>query len=111
MKMLRPTLLLAAALLAACASVTNPVTGQRELTVMDEKTEIAEGAKAHQEVLKEYGVLDDPALRDQVVGAAAFLARQGVAQDDIVTVVRFSQIIDNPPSVTDALHGIGGAQN
>ncbi len=58
--------LLAAALLAACASVTNPVTGQRELTVMNEKSEIAAGAKAHQEVLKEYGVLDDAALQAYV---------------------------------------------
>lgn len=74
MKMLRPTLLLAAALLAACASVTNPVTGQRELTVMDEKTEIAEGAKAHQEVLKEYGVLNDPALQAYVSGVGQKLA-------------------------------------
>ena len=31
--------------------------------------------------------------------------------EDIVTVVRFSQIIENPPSVTDARLGIGGAQN
>ena len=34
-----------------------------------------------------------------------------VAVDDIVTVVRFSQIIENPPEVTNRLHGIGGAQN
>jgi hypothetical protein len=25
--------------------------------------------------------------------------------------VRFSQIVENPPSVTERLHGIGGAQN
>jgi len=66
--------LLAAALLAACASVTNPVTGQRELTVMDEKSEIAEGAKAHQEVIKEYGVVDDPALQAYVSGVGHKLA-------------------------------------
>jgi predicted Zn-dependent protease len=66
--------LLAAALLAACASVTNPVTGQRELTVMDEKSEIAEGAKAHREVVKEYGVVDDPALQAYVDGVGQKLA-------------------------------------
>ena len=31
--------------------------------------------------------------------------------EDTVTVVRFSEIAENPPSVTDALRGIGGAQN
>jgi hypothetical protein len=31
--------------------------------------------------------------------------------DDIVTVVRFSQIVENPPSFTDVKLGIGGAQN
>lgn len=66
--------LLAAALLAACASVTNPVTGQRELTVMDEKSEIAEGAKAHEDVLEEYGVVDDPALQAYVSGVGQKLA-------------------------------------
>jgi predicted Zn-dependent protease len=58
--------LLAALLLAACASVTNPVTGARELTVMDEATEIAEGAKAHAQVIREYGVVQDAALQAYV---------------------------------------------
>jgi hypothetical protein len=31
--------------------------------------------------------------------------------DDTVTVVRFSQIIENPQSLTDARMGIGGSQN
>ena len=31
--------------------------------------------------------------------------------DDIVTVVRFSQIVENPQNYTDARLGIGGAQN
>jgi predicted Zn-dependent protease len=61
-----PIPLLAALLLAACASVTNPVTGERELTVMDEPTEIAEGAKAHAQVVKEYGVVNDAALQAYV---------------------------------------------
>ena len=68
------TVLLATLLLAACASVTNPVTGQRELTVMDEKAEIAEGAKAHQEVIKEYGVVQDAALQAYVAGVGHKLA-------------------------------------
>jgi hypothetical protein len=36
---------------------------------------------------------------------------KSVTMDDLVTVVRFSQIIDNPPTVTERLRGIGGAQN
>jgi hypothetical protein len=31
--------------------------------------------------------------------------------EDTVTVVRFSQIIENPPTVTERLRGFGGAQN
>ena len=74
MKLRSPTLLLAALLLAACASVTNPVSGQRELTVMDEKAEVAEGAKAHPEILKEYGVVPDAALQAYVNGVGQKLA-------------------------------------
>ena len=34
-----------------------------------------------------------------------------VAEDDVVTVVRFSQIVENPAEYTDRRLGIGGAQN
>ena len=34
-----------------------------------------------------------------------------VSMDDIVTVVRFSQIIDKPAGLTEAIKGFGGAQN
>ncbi len=34
-----------------------------------------------------------------------------VDDEDTVTLVRFSEIVENPPSVTNALRGIGGAQN
>ena len=36
---------------------------------------------------------------------------RSVAEDDIVTVVRFSQIVENPQEYTDRRLGIGGAQN
>jgi hypothetical protein len=42
-------------LLAGCATVTNPVTGKAERTVMDERSEMAEGAKAHPQILAEFG--------------------------------------------------------
>jgi hypothetical protein len=36
---------------------------------------------------------------------------RSVADDDIVTVVRFSQIVESPTEYTDRRLGIGGAQN
>jgi predicted Zn-dependent protease len=70
-------LLLAAALLAACGTqVVNPVTGQTERTVMDERTEIAEGAKAHKEVLQEYRAYDSPKLQAYVDDVGQRLAKQ-----------------------------------
>jgi hypothetical protein len=51
----RTALALSAALLSACGStMINPVTGEAERSVMTEEQEITEGAKGHQEVLKEY---------------------------------------------------------
>lgn len=66
---------LAAVFLASCATVRNPVTGEYERTVMDERTELAEGKKAHQEVLKEYRALDNPAIQAYVNGIGQRLAK------------------------------------
>lgn len=67
----------AASLLTACGSrVLNPVTGQTERSVMDEPTEIAEGQKAHQQVLQEYGVYANPRLQAYVNEVGQKLARQ-----------------------------------
>ena len=68
---MRPTwlaLLLTTTLLASCATsnVKNPVTGEQERTVMDEPSEIAEGKKAHQQVLEEYGAYANPKLQAYV---------------------------------------------
>ncbi|MFZ2908390.1 MAG: M48 family metalloprotease, partial [Candidatus Desulfobacillus denitrificans] len=63
-------------LLAGCATVTNPVTGQREVTVMDERSEIAEGKKAHEEVLQEYGVYANPRVQAYVNELGQRLAKQ-----------------------------------
>lgn len=68
-------LALAAALAAGCATVVNPVTGEAERTVMDEPTEIAEGAKAHQQALAEYGVYPDTKLQAYVNDLGQRLAR------------------------------------
>ena len=57
----------ASTLIAGCGTqMVNPVTGQTERTVMDERAEIAEGRKAHEQVLKEYGRYDNPALQAYV---------------------------------------------
>jgi predicted Zn-dependent protease len=77
--MQRFAVLIAVALLAACASttkVTNPVTGRAESTVMDEATEVAEGKKAHQQVLAEYGALANPRLQAYVNEVGQRLAKQ-----------------------------------
>jgi predicted Zn-dependent protease len=77
MKRTASTLLLAL-LLAACGTTTvvNPVTGRSERTVMDEPTEIAEGAKAHQQVLAETPALASPGLQAYVNGVGQKLAAQ-----------------------------------
>ncbi|MFY7865240.1 M48 family metalloprotease [Roseateles sp.] len=70
LKFFRPRLLalgLAAGLLSACGTtMVNPVTGQAERSVMDEASEIAEGRKAHEQVLKEYTPLANPKLQAYV---------------------------------------------
>ena len=71
------TSLLAASLLASCGTqVVNPVTGQTERTAMDEASEMTEGAKAHKDVLKEYGAVDDPKLQAYVAELGQRLAAQ-----------------------------------
>jgi predicted Zn-dependent protease len=60
-------LLIALATLSACGTTSvNPVTGKTERTVMDEASEIAEGRKAHAQVLQEYKPLADPKLQAYV---------------------------------------------
>jgi predicted Zn-dependent protease len=61
-----PAFVLCAALIGGCATVTNPVTGQSERTVMDEASEIAQGRQNHQQVLAEYGAYDNPKLQAYV---------------------------------------------
>ena len=70
-------LLLSTALLAGCGTaVVNPVTGQTERTVMDEATELAEGRKAHEQVIKEQGVYADQRLQAYVNEVGQKLAKQ-----------------------------------
>jgi len=69
--------LLLTTLLAACGSpIVNPVTGQAERSVMSEQMELTEGAKAHQQVLQEYGVVKDARLQAYVNKLGQRLAQQ-----------------------------------
>jgi len=69
-------LIFATSLLAGCGSaVLNPVTGQTERSVMTEQAEVAEGAKAHQQVLQEYGVVKDPRVQAYVNNLGQRLAK------------------------------------
>jgi hypothetical protein len=56
---------------------------------------------------------DNPEFRrhEEMIHFLEQIYGKSVSMDDTVTVVRFSQIIENPPNVTDRLRGIGGAQN
>ncbi len=67
---MRPRLIplaLAAALAGGCGTtVQNPVTGERERTVMDERAEVETGREQHKLVLAEYGVVQDDRLQAYV---------------------------------------------
>ncbi|HWC25043.1 MAG TPA: ASCH domain-containing protein [Solirubrobacteraceae bacterium] len=56
---------------------------------------------------------DNPEFRrtEEMIHFLEQIYAREVTFEDVVTVVRFSQIVENPPSVTERLHGIGGAQN
>ncbi len=71
-------LCLSAALLSGCATstVTNPVTGVQERTVMSVASEIAEGKKGHAQVLQQYGAYPDARLQAYVNELGQRLASQ-----------------------------------
>lgn len=54
-------LLLPIVSLAGCA--TNPVTGEQNIALMSEDQELAIGRQTHDEIIKAYGVYDDPRLQ------------------------------------------------
>ena len=70
---MRAILLLFLALVAACA--TNPVTGEREFTLMSEAQEIAMGRDSDAQVRAEMGVYNDPELAKYVSDIGLKLAK------------------------------------
>ena len=56
---------------------------------------------------------DNPEFRrtEELVHFHEQISGREVSLEDTVTVVRFSQIVENPPDFQDRLRGVGGAQN
>ena len=56
---------------------------------------------------------DNPEFRrtEEMIHFLEQIYGRSVTMEDTVTVVRFSQIIENPPEIRDRMHGLGGAQN
>ena len=56
---------------------------------------------------------DNPEFRrtEELVHFLEQIYGREVGLEDTVTVVRFSQIVENPPDLQDRLRGVGGAQN
>ena len=56
---------------------------------------------------------DNPEFRrtEELVHFMEQIYGREVSLEDTVTVVRFSQIVENPPDLQDRLRGVGGAQN
>jgi hypothetical protein len=56
---------------------------------------------------------DNPEFRrhEELIHFLEQIYGRAVSMDDTVTFVRFSQIVDNPPELTQAMKGFGGAQN
>ena len=56
---------------------------------------------------------DNPEFRriEEMVHFLEQIYGRRVELDDRVTVVRFSQIIENPPGISDRLKGVAGTQN
>jgi len=56
---------------------------------------------------------DNPEFRrtEELINFMQQIYDRDVTLEDTVTVVRFSQIVENPPDLQDRLRGVGGAQN
>ncbi len=77
MKMTHPLLLTAllglAVLGVSCAK--NPVTGNNDVTMVSKKGEVEQGRKAHEQVIKFYGIYEDQGLQDYVTQIGTKLAQ------------------------------------
>jgi predicted Zn-dependent protease len=93
---------LALSVLAGCGThVVNPVTGKTERTVMDERAELAEGKKAHEQVKQAYGVYNNPRLQAYVNELGQKLA----AQSHRANIPWTFTVLDSPEINAFALPG------
>ncbi len=94
--------LVGAGLLSGCGStVVNPVTGRAERSVMSLQQEVEEGRKAHDEVLKTYTPVADPALQADVTALGNKLA----AQSHRAELAWHFTVLDSPEVNAFALPG------
>jgi hypothetical protein len=56
---------------------------------------------------------DNPEFRrhEELISFLEQIYGREISPEDVVTVVRFSQILDTPSGMTEAIKGFGGAQN
>jgi len=56
---------------------------------------------------------DNPEFRrhEELINFLEQIYGREISPEDVVTVVRFSQILDTPTGMTEAIKGFGGAQN
>jgi len=56
---------------------------------------------------------DNPEFRrhEELINFLEQIYGRSVSPEDVVTVVRFSQILETPSAMTEAIKGFGGAQN
>jgi len=96
----RLTILLALAVLFIQGCATNPVTGRPELA-MSEKWELNAGKQYHKEILKQYGVYDDPELQAYLDRIGEKLAAKSHRKD---LIFHFT-LLDSPQVNAFALPG------
>jgi len=90
-----------AALLLAPGCATNPVTGESDLVLMSEATEIRVGRQSHPEVIKQYGRYDMPTLQAHVQQVGEQLAANSHRSN---LIYRFT-VLDSPEVNAFALPG------
>lgn len=85
--------------LVSCAS--NPVTGKQDFVLMSEDKEIEIGRQAHQQILKQYRVYDDPDLQDYISEIVEDLS----AKSHRSHLVFHATVLDSPQVNAFALPG------
>lgn len=86
---------------ALCGCVVNPVTGERELSLMSESQEVEQGKEADAQIVAQYGLVEDPELQAWVEGVGKRLVAVSHKKDLTFTF----RILDDPIVNAFALPG------